>query len=73
MPIYDSRLLRRETVADGTMAFYFERPVGFAHEAGQSLVMSLIDPPETDAEGPSRTFTIASAPGLKTRIDGPAG
>lgn len=62
MPIYESRLLRRETVAEGTMAFHFERPQGFVHVAGQNLAMSLIDPPESDAEGPNRTFTIASAP-----------
>ena len=54
--------LRRETVADGTMAFYFSRPPGFRHEAGQSLLLTLVDPPETDGEGNSRTFTIASAP-----------
>lgn len=62
MPIYETRLLRRETVAEGTMAFHFERPVGFAHHAGQNLVITQIDPPETDTEGPSRTLSIASAP-----------
>lgn len=62
MPVYETRLARRETVAEGTMAFHFERPAGFAHEAGQNMLVTLIDPPETDAEGPSRTFTIASAP-----------
>ena len=38
------------------MAFHFERPPGFAHQAGQNAVFHL---PGTD-EG--RTFTIASAP-----------
>lgn len=55
-------LTRRETVAEGTMAFYFAKPAGFAHQAGQSLLLTLVDPVETDAEGDSRTFTIASAP-----------
>src|SRR5690349_18163535 len=44
------------------MAFYFDKPAGFSHEAGQNAMFRLIDPPEDDAEGPMRTFTIASAP-----------
>ena len=44
------------------MAFYFSKPSGFRHEAGQSLLLTLVSPPETDGEGNDRTFTIASAP-----------
>ena len=55
-------LLRRQPVAEGTMAFYFEKPAGFSHEAGQNAMFTLIDPREEDAAGPTRTFTIASAP-----------
>lgn len=62
MAIHEARLVRRETVAEGTMAFYFSKPPGFQHRAGQSLLMTLVDPPETDSEGNGRTFTIASAP-----------
>lgn len=62
MAVHETRLARRETVAEGTMAFYFAKPQGFRHQAGQSLKMTLIDPPETDSEGDGRTFTIASAP-----------
>lgn len=62
MAVYESALRRRESVAQGTAAFYFEKPAGFAHQAGQNAVFTLVDPPETDAQGPSRTFTIASAP-----------
>lgn len=62
MAVDEVRLLRREIVAEGTMAFHFAKPAGFRHEAGQSLTMTLINPPETDSEGDSRTFTIASAP-----------
>lgn len=62
MAVHEARLLRRETVAEGTMAFYFAKPAAFRHEAGQSLTMTLINPPETDSEGDSRSFTIASAP-----------
>lgn len=62
MTVHDVRLTRRETVAEGTMAFHFSRPAGFRQQAGQSLLMTLIDPPETDSKGDARTFTIASAP-----------
>jgi len=62
MAIHVTRLERRETVAEGTMAFHFTRPSGFQFRAGQSLTMSLIDPPEMDGKGATRTFTIASAP-----------
>jgi ferredoxin-NADP reductase len=44
------------------MAFYFDKPAGFSHRAGQNVQLTLIDPPESDAKGPGRTFTIASAP-----------
>ena len=62
MAVHETRLARRETVAEGTMTFYFAKPPGFRHQAGQSLTMTLINPPETDSEGSGRTFTIASAP-----------
>jgi len=62
MATYESRLARRELVAEGTTAFYFDKPRGFRHLAGQSLTMTLINPPQTDGEGDRRTFTIASAP-----------
>lgn len=62
MVVHEARLVRREAVAVGTMAFYFSKPYGFRHQAGQSLLMTLINPPETDSEGDARTFTIASAP-----------
>lgn len=62
MAIYETSLTQRETVAEGTMAFHFERPANFAHQAGQSVLVTLIDPPQTDSRGVSRTFTVASAP-----------
>jgi ferredoxin-NADP reductase len=62
MAIHEIRLERSETVADGTMAFHFSRPAGFLFRSGQNLAISLIAPPETDGEGDTRTFTIASAP-----------
>ncbi|HET7547389.1 MAG TPA: FAD-dependent oxidoreductase [Usitatibacter sp.] len=63
MPLYSSSLAARgEEVARGTMAFRFARPEGFAFKAGQAINLGLIDPPETDAKGDSRTFSVASAP-----------
>ena len=44
------------------MAFHFARPAGFAHAAGQNVLVTLLAPPQTDSQGDSRTFTLASAP-----------
>jgi ferredoxin-NADP reductase len=49
-------------VAEGTLAFHFERPAGFQFKAGQFVNVTLVEPPETDAEGNSRSFSMASAP-----------
>jgi ferredoxin-NADP reductase len=57
-----SKLIRREEVAEGTMAFHFEKPSGFTFKAGQSADVTLVDPPDTDAEGNTRTFSIARPP-----------
>ena len=62
MPIYKTRLKRKEGIAAGTMAFHFEKPGGFAFKAGQFGDFTLINPVETDAEGNTRGFSLASAP-----------
>jgi ferredoxin-NADP reductase len=59
---YQPKLLNRVEVAEGTMAFHFEKPAGFDFKPGQSADLTLLNPPETDAEGNVRTFSIASAP-----------
>ena len=59
---YTVKLNGREQVAEGTMAFYFEKPNGFEFRAGQALDITLLNPPETDSEGDIRTFSIASPP-----------
>jgi ferredoxin-NADP reductase len=59
---YSSQLLNRVQVAEGTMAFHFEKPSQFDFKPGQSADVTLPDPPETDAEGNTRTFSIASSP-----------
>jgi ferredoxin-NADP reductase len=64
IPIADhvSRLLSRVQVAEGTMAFHFEKPLHFDFKPGQAADVTLPDPPETDSEGNTRTFSIASSP-----------
>ncbi len=62
MSIYSVKLKRKEVVAEGTMAFYFQKPAGFQFTPGQFADLTLLNPPETDAEGNIRTFSIASAP-----------
>lgn len=59
---YTAKLKGKKEVAESTMAFYLERPIGFEAHAGQYMDVTLIDPPETDAEGNTRAFSIASAP-----------
>ena len=56
------KLTGRQEIAESTMAFHFEKPAGWTFEAGQAIDITLLAPSETDAEGNTRTFTIASAP-----------
>lgn len=60
--VQNVKLIRKEPVADGTMAFHFEKPAGFEFRAGQFGDITLINPPETDSEGDTRGFSIAAAP-----------
>jgi ferredoxin-NADP reductase len=62
VPIYKVKLTSKHEIAAGTMAFYFEKPEGFAYKSGQFASWTLINPAETDAEGNVRAFTLASAP-----------
>lgn len=62
MATYQTFLHKAEEVAAGTMAFYLEKPKDFAFKAGQTMDVRLLNPPETDGEGNTRTFSIASAP-----------
>ena len=57
-----SKLVSRHEVAERTTAFRFEKPPNWTFKAGQYLDMTLLDPPETDAEGNIRSFSIASGP-----------
>ena len=61
-PIFESALVGRELVADRTMALRFAKPADWTFRAGQFVDITLLDPPETDGEGNTRGFSIASAP-----------
>jgi len=62
MSAYTVKLKERREVAKNTMAFLVEKPDGFDFSGGQSADVTLINPPETDAEGNTRALSIASAP-----------
>jgi ferredoxin-NADP reductase len=59
---YGAKLLSRVEVAEGSMAFHFEKPSQFDFKPGQAADVTLFNPPETDSEGNTRTFSIASSP-----------
>lgn len=56
------KLIRKEMIANGTMAFHFAKPKGFEFRAGQFADYTLINPLETDAEGDTRGFSLVQAP-----------
>lgn len=65
MPIYNIKLIGKKDVAEGTMAFIFEKPDGFIYKAGQFGDFTLINPKETDAEGNIRSFSLTNPPSAK--------
>jgi ferredoxin-NADP reductase len=61
-PVFEAPLRSRELVAENTMSFRWEKPSGWTYRAGQFIDITLHDPPETDAEGDTRGFSVSSAP-----------
>jgi len=61
-PKFLTTLEDRQTIADRTMAFRFRKPTSFRFKPGQFIDISLINPAQTDAEGNTRGFSIASSP-----------
>lgn len=61
-PIFRAMLRGRDLVAERTMSFHFEKPASFVFTAGQFIDIDLLSPPETDAEGNTRGFSVSSAP-----------
>lgn len=62
MPEQITDFLKSSEVAEGTLAFSLRKPADFSFKPGQSADLTLVDPTETDGEGNTRTFSIASAP-----------
>lgn len=62
MSSYETKLQDREDLAEGTMAFHFAKPPGFAFKPGQSIDLILPAPPDGDAQSARHTFSIVSAP-----------
>lgn len=62
MSVYELKLLKKETIANDTMAFHWQRPEGFEFKAGQFGDMTLMNPPETDEKGNIRAFSLVNAP-----------
>lgn len=62
MADFSLRIIKKEEIARETMAIHFAKPEGFEYRAGQYAKFTIINPPETDTEGNSRVFSLASAP-----------
>lgn len=56
------KVRKRWLAAERTLAVQFEKPAKFDFAAGQAMDVTLQNPRETDAEGNTRYFSIASAP-----------
>lgn len=61
MSTYNARFADREEIAEGTMAFHFEKPEGFSFRAGQAIDL-ILPGPSDDAQSSRHAFSIASAP-----------
>jgi ferredoxin-NADP reductase len=59
---YQSTLLGRTEVAEGTMAFQFEKPKGFVFKAGQYIDLALSGSHPGSSSVLTHTFSIASSP-----------
>lgn len=62
MSTYNVRFNSSETIADGTMAFHFERPADFKFKAGQAIDLVLPTNAPNEAQEARHTFSIVSAP-----------
>ena len=59
---YTSKLLNHDVIAEGTMAFCFEKPGGFEFQPGQFCFIVLPDIGFKDERGLRRHLSIASSP-----------
>lgn len=59
---YPTTLIGRTEVAEGTMAFRFEKPLNFLFKAGQYIDLTLSGSESAPSNGLTHTFSIASSP-----------
>jgi ferredoxin-NADP reductase len=52
----------RSPVAERTMEFRFDKPADMTFQAGHTVEVTLLSPPETDESGNTHTYSISSAP-----------
>lgn len=62
MAIHKLKLRARHEVAKNTFMLIFDKPNGFTFQPGQYGGFTLIDPPEADAGGITRRFSLACDP-----------
>jgi ferredoxin-NADP reductase len=62
MCAYQTTLLGRTEVAEGTMAFQFEKPTNFVFKPGQYIDLTISDSQGGPVNGLTHTFSIASSP-----------
>lgn len=62
MTVHQVTLVGREEIAEGTMAFHFQKPAGFHFKPGQAIDLILADPSSADAANARHTFSPVSAP-----------
>ncbi|MGZ5651521.1 MAG: FAD-dependent oxidoreductase [Usitatibacter sp.] len=62
MTACDAKLLAREEVAEGTMAFRFEKPPGFVFKPGQAIDVVLPGSPGRASQDSRHAFSLVSAP-----------
>ncbi|HET6719713.1 MAG TPA: FAD-dependent oxidoreductase [Rhodocyclaceae bacterium] len=61
MSTYQVKLEAREEIAEGTMAFQFDKPSGFTFKPGQAIDLILPAPPGTDEANTRHAFSLAGA------------
>ena len=60
--LQEVRLIGHEQVAEGTMAFRFGKPAGFAFKPGQAIDLVLPDAPADAGDAGRHAFSLVSAP-----------
>lgn len=62
MAKYLTHIIEKKEIAQNTLLFSFEKPLGFEYESGQAVDVKLIEPQETDEKGNIRSFSLVSSP-----------